>query len=87
MDTEGRVRTGLELRVGKGLGDPKTVVNGERLRDWQMGSWLDSCPRALEMVLKHVYTLLSSWNRFEDFDHIFWGQKNTLAGQWFPRSL
>ncbi|XP_030619167.1 arachidonate 12-lipoxygenase, 12S-type isoform X2 [Delphinapterus leucas] len=39
---------------------------------------------ALEMVLKHAYTLLSSWNRFEDFDHIFWGQKNTLAGQWFP---
>ncbi|XP_026985992.1 polyunsaturated fatty acid lipoxygenase ALOX12 isoform X1 [Sagmatias obliquidens] len=34
---------------------------------------------ALEMVLKHVYTLLSSWNCFEDFDHIFWGQKNTLA--------
>ncbi|XP_067573044.1 polyunsaturated fatty acid lipoxygenase ALOX12 isoform X1 [Pseudorca crassidens] len=34
---------------------------------------------ALEMVLKRVYTLLSSWNCFEDFDHIFWGQKNTLA--------
>ncbi|XP_053423566.1 polyunsaturated fatty acid lipoxygenase ALOX12 isoform X1 [Nycticebus coucang] len=34
---------------------------------------------ALEIVLKRVYTLLSSWNRLEDFDQIFWGQKSTLA--------
>ncbi|XP_021550324.1 polyunsaturated fatty acid lipoxygenase ALOX12 isoform X4 [Neomonachus schauinslandi] len=34
---------------------------------------------ALEMVLKRVYTLLSSWNRPEDFDQIFWGQKSALA--------
>ncbi|KAM5307862.1 polyunsaturated fatty acid lipoxygenase ALOX12 isoform 2-T2 [Glossophaga mutica] len=34
---------------------------------------------SLEMVLKHVYTFLSSWNQLEDFDQIFWGQKSTLA--------
>ncbi|XP_058558865.1 polyunsaturated fatty acid lipoxygenase ALOX12 [Neofelis nebulosa] len=34
---------------------------------------------ALEMVLKRVYTLLSSWSRLEDFDQIFWGQKSDLA--------
>lgn len=33
----------------------------------------------LEIVLKRVYTLLSSWNRLEDFDQIFWGQKSALA--------
>lgn len=32
------------------------------------------------MVLKRVYTFLSSWNQLEDFDQIFWGQKSTLAG-------
>uniref|UniRef100_A0A9L0TNZ0 Polyunsaturated fatty acid lipoxygenase ALOX15 n=1 Tax=Equus caballus TaxID=9796 RepID=A0A9L0TNZ0_HORSE len=35
--------------------------------------------RALEMVLKRVYTFLSSWDRLEDFDQIFWGQKSALA--------
>ncbi|XP_072860759.1 polyunsaturated fatty acid lipoxygenase ALOX12 isoform X3 [Chlorocebus sabaeus] len=34
---------------------------------------------ALEMALKRVYTLLSSWNCLEDFDQIFWGQKSALA--------
>uniref|UniRef100_A0A8C6RRW0 Arachidonate 12-lipoxygenase n=1 Tax=Nannospalax galili TaxID=1026970 RepID=A0A8C6RRW0_NANGA len=34
---------------------------------------------ALEMVLKRVYTLLSSWKCLEDFDQIFWGQKSALA--------
>ncbi|CAH6786042.1 Alox12 [Phodopus roborovskii] len=33
----------------------------------------------LEMHLKRVYTLLRSWNRLEDFDQIFWGQKSALA--------
>ncbi|KAM5273709.1 polyunsaturated fatty acid lipoxygenase ALOX12 isoform 2-T2 [Ctenodactylus gundi] len=33
----------------------------------------------LEIVLKRVYTLLSSWNRLEDFNQIFWGQKSALA--------
>ncbi|ELW63633.1 arachidonate 12-lipoxygenase, 12S-type [Tupaia chinensis] len=33
---------------------------------------------ALEIVLKRVYTLLSSWDRLEDFDQIFWSQ-STLA--------
>ncbi|KAM4824592.1 polyunsaturated fatty acid lipoxygenase ALOX12 isoform 2-T2 [Urocitellus parryii] len=34
---------------------------------------------ALEMVLKRVYTLLRGWNRLEDFDLIFWGQKSALT--------
>nr|XP_002718866.1 polyunsaturated fatty acid lipoxygenase ALOX12 [Oryctolagus cuniculus] len=34
---------------------------------------------ALEMIFKRVYTLLSSWDRLEDFDQIFWGQKSALA--------
>ena len=33
MDTDGGVRTGLEFRVVKGLGDLKMVVDSERLRD------------------------------------------------------
>lgn len=37
------------------------------------------------MGLKRVYTLLRSWNRLEDFDQIFWGQKSALAGQWLPQ--
>ena len=63
------------------------MVDGERLRDGRVGSRLDSHPRALEMVLKRVYTLLRSLTSLEDFDLIFWGQKSPLAGQWFPRSL
>lgn len=62
------------------------VVNGEGLRDPEKGSYLDTCPRALEMVLKRAYTLLSPWDRLEDFDQIFWGQKSTLAGQWLPQA-
>lgn len=61
------------------------VVNGEGLRNQQMSSYLDTRPRALEMMLKRAYTLLSSWKHLEDFDQIFWGQKSTLAGQWFPQ--
>ncbi|XP_077021808.1 polyunsaturated fatty acid lipoxygenase ALOX12 isoform X1 [Tamandua tetradactyla] len=34
---------------------------------------------ALEIVLKRVYTLLSSWNNLEDFDQISWGQRSVLA--------
>ncbi|KAG8507139.1 Arachidonate 12-lipoxygenase, 12S-type, partial [Galemys pyrenaicus] len=34
---------------------------------------------ALETILKRVYTFLNSWNRLEDFDQIFWGQKSALA--------
>ncbi|KAM9208906.1 LOW QUALITY PROTEIN: polyunsaturated fatty acid lipoxygenase ALOX12-like [Dugong dugon] len=34
---------------------------------------------ALEIALKRVYTLLSSWDQLEDFDQIFWVQKNVLA--------
>lgn len=60
------------------------VINDEGLKSQQMGSCLDTCPRAMEMVLKRVYTLLSSWKHLEDFDQIFWGQKSTLAGQCLP---
>ncbi|XP_045442550.1 polyunsaturated fatty acid lipoxygenase ALOX12 isoform X2 [Pipistrellus kuhlii] len=35
--------------------------------------------RTLEIALKRVYTLLSSWNHLEDFDQIFWGQRSSLA--------
>lgn len=52
-----------------------------------MGSCLNTYPRVLEMGLKRVYTLLRSWNRLEDFDQIFWGQKSALAGQWLPHNL
>ncbi|KAM6163708.1 polyunsaturated fatty acid lipoxygenase ALOX12 [Rhynchocyon petersi] len=34
---------------------------------------------ALEIALKRVYTLLNSWSRLEDFEQIFWGQKNALS--------
>ncbi|XP_006863394.1 PREDICTED: arachidonate 12-lipoxygenase, 12S-type [Chrysochloris asiatica] len=34
---------------------------------------------ALEIALKRVYTLLSSWDHLEDFNQIFWGQKSMLA--------
>lgn len=61
------------------------MVTSEGLRGQRLGSCLCACRRALEMVLKRVYTLLSSWNRLEDFDQIFWGQKSALAGQWFPK--
>lgn len=50
-----------------------------------MGSCLNTCLRVLEMGLKRVYTLLRSWNRLEDFDQIFWGQKSALAGGWLPQ--
>ncbi|XP_040856616.1 polyunsaturated fatty acid lipoxygenase ALOX12 [Ochotona curzoniae] len=33
----------------------------------------------LEMIFKRIYTLLSSWDRLEVFDQIFWGQKSALA--------
>lgn len=80
MGTEGKVRKSLEPRVGYRLEDPRTVVNGEGPRDQPVGSCCSICPRSLEMVLKRVYTFLSSWNQLEDFDRIFWGQKSTLAG-------
>ena len=61
------------------------VVKSEGLRGQRLASCLHTCPRALEMVLKRIYTLLSSWNHLEDFDQIFWGQKSILAGQWLPQ--
>ncbi|KAM7066877.1 polyunsaturated fatty acid lipoxygenase ALOX12-like [Molossus nigricans] len=33
----------------------------------------------MEIAIKYVSTLMSSWNRLEDFDKIFWGQTSTLA--------
>lgn len=85
MDAEGGVRTGWTL-MGWGLGDPSLEVDSEELRGRVMGSCLNTRPRVLEMGLKRVYTLLRSWNRLEDFDQIFWGQKSALAGQWLPRN-
>ncbi|XP_077021809.1 polyunsaturated fatty acid lipoxygenase ALOX12 isoform X2 [Tamandua tetradactyla] len=45
----------------------------KELKDRQQIYW------ALEIVLKRVYTLLSSWNNLEDFDQISWGQRSVLA--------
>ncbi|XP_066219377.1 polyunsaturated fatty acid lipoxygenase ALOX12-like isoform X1 [Saccopteryx leptura] len=33
----------------------------------------------MEIAFKYVYTLLSSWNKLEDFNQIFWGPKTALA--------
>ncbi|XP_036622736.1 polyunsaturated fatty acid lipoxygenase ALOX12-like isoform X1 [Trichosurus vulpecula] len=33
----------------------------------------------IDIALKRLYTLLSSWNSLEDFDQIFWGNKSALA--------
>ena len=79
MGAEGRVRK-PGARSGAGRGDRTTAGAREGL-----GSRPHTRPRALETVLKRVYTLLSSWSRLEDFDQIFWGQKSDLAGQWFPQ--
>ena len=79
MGAEGRVRK-PGAQSGAGRGDRTTA--GAR---GGLGSRPHTRPRALEMVLKRVYTLLSSWSRLEDFDQIFWGQKSDLAGQWFPQ--
>ncbi|XP_043861351.1 polyunsaturated fatty acid lipoxygenase ALOX12-like [Dromiciops gliroides] len=34
---------------------------------------------AMEIALKRLYTLLSSWDSLEDFDQIFWGNKSALS--------
>ncbi|XP_008566736.1 PREDICTED: arachidonate 12-lipoxygenase, 12S-type [Galeopterus variegatus] len=34
---------------------------------------------SLEIILKRVYTILSSWNHLQDFDQIFRGQNSVLA--------
>ncbi|KAF5911795.1 hypothetical protein HPG69_015773 [Diceros bicornis minor] len=71
-------KEGLPLTIAAGCKDdlpPNMRFHEEKRRDFE---WTMKAG-ALEMVLKRVYTFLSSWNRLEDFDQIFWGQKSTLA--------
>ncbi|XP_036197236.1 polyunsaturated fatty acid lipoxygenase ALOX12-like isoform X2 [Myotis myotis] len=71
-------KEGLPLTIAAGSEDdlPPNVRFHEKKRldfEWTLKAG------ALEMALKRVYTLLSSWNHLEDFDQIFWGQKSSLA--------
>ncbi|XP_072796648.1 polyunsaturated fatty acid lipoxygenase ALOX12-like isoform X1 [Vicugna pacos] len=71
-------KEGLPLTIAAGCEDdlPSNMrFHEEKRLDFE---WTQKAG-ALEMLLKRVHTLLSSWNRLEDFDHIFWGQKSTLA--------
>uniref|UniRef100_A0A8D0YYV3 Polyunsaturated fatty acid lipoxygenase ALOX15 n=1 Tax=Sus scrofa TaxID=9823 RepID=A0A8D0YYV3_PIG len=73
-------KEGLPQTIAAGCEDdlpPNVRFHEEKRRDFE---WTLKAG-ALEMVLKRVYTLLSSWNHLEDFDNIFWGQKSTLAEQ------
>lgn len=71
-------KEGLPLTIAAGCEDdlPANMRFHEEKRldfEWTLKAG------ALEMVLKRVYTLLSSWTSLEDFDLIFWGQKSPLA--------
>ncbi|XP_059936614.1 polyunsaturated fatty acid lipoxygenase ALOX12 isoform X4 [Mesoplodon densirostris] len=71
-------KEGLPLTIAAGCEDdlPANMRFHEEKRldfEWTLKEVM------LETLLKRVYTLLSSWNCLEDFDHIFWGQKSTLA--------
>ncbi|XP_066877075.1 polyunsaturated fatty acid lipoxygenase ALOX12 isoform X2 [Kogia breviceps] len=71
-------KEGLPLTIAAGCEDdlPANMRFHEEKRldfEWTLKAG------TLKMALKHVYTLLRSWNRLEDFDHIFWGQKSTLS--------
>eukprot|EP00070_Physeter_catodon_P000460 XP_007100762.1 arachidonate 12-lipoxygenase, 12S-type isoform X2 [Physeter catodon] len=71
-------KEGLPLTIAAGCEDdlPANMRFHEEKRldfEWTLKAG------TLETVLKRVYTLLGSWNRLEDFDHIFWGQKSTLS--------
>ncbi|XP_034502759.1 polyunsaturated fatty acid lipoxygenase ALOX12 isoform X2 [Ailuropoda melanoleuca] len=71
-------KEGLPLTIAAGCQDdlpPNMRFHEDKRLDFE---WALKAG-ALEMVLKRVYTLLSSWNRLEDFDQIFWGQKSALA--------
>ncbi|XP_021550322.1 polyunsaturated fatty acid lipoxygenase ALOX12 isoform X2 [Neomonachus schauinslandi] len=71
-------KEGLPLTIAAGCQDdlpPNMRFHEDKRLDFE---WALKAG-ALEMVLKRVYTLLSSWNRPEDFDQIFWGQKSALA--------
>nr|XP_014716953.2 polyunsaturated fatty acid lipoxygenase ALOX12 [Equus asinus] len=71
-------KEGLPLTIAAGTKDdlpPNMRFHEEKRRDFE---WTMKAG-ALEMVLKRVYTFLSSWDRLEDFDQIFWGQKSALA--------
>ncbi|XP_027980907.1 arachidonate 12-lipoxygenase, 12S-type isoform X3 [Eumetopias jubatus] len=71
-------KEGLPLTIAAGCQDdlpPNMRFHEDKRLDFE---WALKAG-ALEMVLKRVYTLLSSWDRLEDFDQIFWGQKSALA--------
>ncbi|VCX38500.1 unnamed protein product, partial [Gulo gulo] len=71
-------KEGLPLTIAAGCQDdlpPNVRFHEDKRLDFE---WALKAG-ALEMVLKRVYTLLSPWNRLEDFDQIFWGQKSALA--------
>ncbi|KAK1331592.1 LOW QUALITY PROTEIN: hypothetical protein QTO34_009549 [Cnephaeus nilssonii] len=71
-------KEGLPLTIAAGSEDdlpPNARFHEEKRLDFE---WTLKAG-ALEMALKRVYTLLSSWNHLEDFDQIFWGQKSSLA--------
>ncbi|XP_077923938.1 polyunsaturated fatty acid lipoxygenase ALOX12 isoform X5 [Halichoerus grypus] len=71
-------KEGLPLTIAAGCQDdlpPNMRFHEDKRLDFE---WALKAG-ALEMVLKRVYTLLSSWNRLEDFDQIFWGQRSALA--------
>ncbi|XP_059003780.1 polyunsaturated fatty acid lipoxygenase ALOX12 isoform X2 [Mustela lutreola] len=71
-------KEGLPLTIAAGCQDdlpPNMRFHEDKRLDFE---WALKAG-ALEMVLKRVYTLLSPWNRLEDFDQIFWGQKSALA--------
>nr|XP_017522501.1 polyunsaturated fatty acid lipoxygenase ALOX12 isoform X6 [Manis javanica] len=71
-------KEGLPLTIAAGCKDelpPNMRFHEDKRLDFE---WTLKAG-ALEMVLKRAYTLLSPWDRLEDFDQIFWGQKSTLA--------
>ncbi|CAD7689795.1 unnamed protein product [Nyctereutes procyonoides] len=71
-------KEGLPLTIAAGCQDdlpPNMRFHEDKRLDFE---WALKAG-ALEMVLKRIYTLLSSWNHLEDFDQIFWGQKSILA--------
>ncbi|XP_036307678.1 polyunsaturated fatty acid lipoxygenase ALOX12 [Pipistrellus kuhlii] len=71
-------KEGLPLTIAAGSEDdlpPNTRFHEKKRLDFE---WTLKAG-TLEIALKRVRTLLSSWNHLEDFDQIFWGQRSFLA--------
>ncbi|XP_037350806.1 polyunsaturated fatty acid lipoxygenase ALOX12 isoform X1 [Talpa occidentalis] len=71
-------KEGLPLTIAAGSTEdlpPNMRFHEEKRLDFE---WTQKAG-TLETILKRVYTLLSPWNRLEDFDQIFWGPKSALA--------